>query len=81
MFNLYTVFQSFPHKSNREKTDITQYCRAVGKSENLGGKYIVIQGLFKEKVLLLFQPKSGKGDCPCTPRSDDPARACFGRLL
>ena len=41
-------------------------CRAVGRSEHLGG-HVVIQGLLKEKVLPLFQPNSREAIAPIVP--------------
>ena len=40
--------------------------RAVGMSENMRGQ-VVNTGLLKEKVLLLFQPKSREGRGRLTP--------------
>ena len=48
------------------------FCRALGRSGNLGIQ-LVIQGLFKEKVLLIFLPQSEGQGCFApfaSPRSD-----------
>ena len=44
--------------SQRKLPESSSSIRAVGKSENLRGK-LQIQGLLNEKVLILFEPKSG----------------------
>ena len=44
--------------SQRKLPESSSSIRVVGKSENLRGK-LQIQGLLNEKVLILFEPKSG----------------------
>jgi hypothetical protein len=44
--------------SQRKLPESSSSIRAVGKSENLRGK-LQIKGLLNEKVLILFEPKSG----------------------
>ena len=44
--------------SQRKLPESSSSIRDVGKSKNLRGK-LQIQGLLNEKVLILFEPKSG----------------------
>ena len=43
------------------------YCRAVGRSKNVGGREEISQGLLWEMVFLLFLPKSGEGGLSIAP--------------